>query len=182
MIAKFLRLISRIICPGVSKYLRMGALVTAFFNLGNVRLLSQCGRFGQEHKVQLCGALPWCTDQATRRWHDWPPCQEVANRLNPLPTPQVVATSQFFFLLVIWCWAALKSRHLVKGRGARRVAGCVGSKKLDATKISLVPLQRQNEIQIPCLLPQTVEHHILQLQSLCWVFWLAGAVFRPCWA
>jgi hypothetical protein len=126
MIAKFLSLISRIIYPGVSKYCRMEALATAFFNLGNVRLLSQCARFGHVHKVRLCAALLRCTDEVTQRWHNQPPHCELAITLHLLATLQLVATSQSFVLLVIRCSASPKSHDLVKERCTRQFAGHFG--------------------------------------------------------
>ena len=40
------------------------------------------------------------------------------------------------------------------------------SEKLDTTKILRVRLQRQSDVQIPRLLQQTVQLHVLQLQAL----------------
>ena len=83
-----------------------------------------CGRFGRVHKVQLCAALLQHTEQVTWRWHNRPPHRLLANWLNLPATPQLVPTSKSFFLSVIRCSAACKSRNLAKNRFPRTYAGC----------------------------------------------------------
>lgn len=129
------------------------------------RAVEWCWRSRYVPKVRLCTALPKSTDQATWRWHVKPARRQLANRLNHLVIPQLVASSQFFFLWVIQRSAALTFSVLANVMWARGFAGRF-SAKLDVTIVPHVQCQRQCDGEIPRLLHQTLVLRVLEQEAV----------------